>query len=84
MDYAVPADLGVKLKECEKRDKYLHLARELKKNVTFIPIVISALGIITKRLVQGLEDLEITGRVETVQITALLIFVRILRNVLEN
>ena len=28
---AVPADHILKLKECEKKDKYLDLARELKK-----------------------------------------------------
>ena len=43
----------------KKRDKYLELARELKKKirnmkVTVIPVVISALGTIPKRLVQGL------------------------------
>ena len=31
VDFAVPADHRVKLKECEKRDKYLDLTRELKK-----------------------------------------------------
>ena len=42
----------IKLKECEKRDKYLDLARELKKlwnmKVTVIPIVIGAFGTVTK------------------------------------
>ena len=33
VDFAVPADHGIKLKECEKKDKYLDLARELKKTV---------------------------------------------------
>ena len=28
VDYAVPADHRIKLKECEKKDKYLDLARE--------------------------------------------------------
>ena len=47
----------MKLKESEKKDKYFDLARELKKKqgnikVTVIPIVISALGTITKGLVQ--------------------------------
>ena len=32
VDCAVPADHRIKLKECEKKDKYLGLARELKKN----------------------------------------------------
>ena len=30
-NFAVQADLRIKLKECEKKDKYLDLARELKK-----------------------------------------------------
>ena len=31
MDFAILADHKVKLKESEKRDKYLDLAREMKK-----------------------------------------------------
>ena len=31
LEFAVPADHRIKLKECEKRDKYLDLAREWKK-----------------------------------------------------
>ena len=74
------------MKECEKKDKYLDLARELKKlwnmKVTIIPIVIGALGTVTEGLVQRLEDLEIKGRVETIQTTAILRSARILRRVL--
>ena len=33
MDFVVPADHRVKLKESEKKDKYLYLARTLKKIV---------------------------------------------------
>ena len=44
VDFAVPADHRIKLKESEKKDKYLDLARELKKlwnmKVTITPIVI--------------------------------------------
>ena len=40
--------------------------------VTVITIVIGALGTVTKGLVQGLVDLEIRGRVETIQTTTLL------------
>ena len=73
MDFAVPADHRIKLKESKKKDKYLNLARELKKlwnmNVITIPIVIGAFGTVTKGLLQGLEDLEVGGRVETVQTT---------------
>ena len=76
MDFAVPADHRVKLKEREKKDKYLDLARELKKlcnrKVMFIPIIISALGTVTEGLSKGLENLEIRGRVETIKTTTLL------------
>ena len=88
IDFAVPADHRIKLKECEKRDKYLDLARELNKlwnmQVTIIPIVIGAFGTVTKGLLKGLEDLEIGGRVETIQTTAQLRTARILRRVLET
>ena len=54
VDFAVLADHRVKLKESEKKEKYLDLAGELKKlwymEVTMIPIVISALGSATEGL----------------------------------
>ena len=52
--------------------------------LTIIPIVIGDLGTVTKGLVQGLEDLEIMGRVESVQTTALLRSARIPRSVLDT
>ena len=52
--------------------------------ITVIPIVIGALGTVIKRLIKGQEDLEIRGRVETMQITTLLRSDRILRRVLET
>ena len=51
--------------------------------VTILPIVIGAFGIVTKGLLKGLEDLEVGGRMETVQTTALLRTAKILRKVLE-
>ena len=52
--FAVPADHRINLKESEKKDNYLDLARELKKlwcmKITIVPIVIGALGAITKGL----------------------------------
>ena len=64
VDFAVPAEHRVKLKESEKKGKYLNLARELKKKlwnikVTVIPIIIGALGTVTKGSVHGLKELEI-------------------------
>ena len=65
-----------------------NLARELKKlcnmKVTIVPIVIGALGTVIKGLLKGLEDLEVGGRVETIQSTALLRTARILRRVPET
>ena len=52
--------------------------------VTIVPVVIGALGTVTKRLLKGLEDLEVGGRVETIQTTALLRRARKLRRVLET
>ena len=86
VDFAVPADHRIKLKDCEKKDKYLDLARELKKlwnmQATIKPIVIGAFGTVTKGFLKGLEDLEVGGQVETIQTTALLRTARILRRVL--
>ena len=66
VNFAVLADHRIRLKESEKRDKYQHFARELKKlwniKVTVIPIVIVALGRDTKGLVLELENLEIRKR----------------------
>ena len=75
-DFTVPADQRVKLKENEKKDKYLDLARELKKKlwnikVTVVSVFIGALDTVTKGL-------------ETIQTTALLRSARILRKALET
>ena len=88
MDFAVPADHRVKLKESEKKDKYFDLAWEFKKiwnmKVTIIPIVFGAFCTVTKGLLKGLDDLEVGGREETIQTTVLLWTARILRRVLET
>ena len=88
VDFAVPTDHRINLKESEKKDKYVDLARDLKKpwnmKITIVPIVIGALGTVTKGLLKGLEDLEIGEQVETIQTTALLRTARILRRVLET
>ena len=52
--------------------------------LTIVPIVIGALGTVTKELLKGLEDLEVGGGVETIQTTALLRTARILRRVLRR
>ena len=85
LNFAIPADHEVKLKESKKRSLYLDFGRELIKlwnmKVTVIPIVVSALVTVTKAFEQGQKDLEIS--VETIQTTALLTSVRILSRALK-
>ncbi len=52
--------------------------------VKIIPIVIGEFGTVTKGLLKGQENLEVGGRVETIQTTALLSMARIQRRVLET
>ena len=52
--------------------------------VKSIPIVIGAFGTVTKGLPKGLEDLEVDGRVDTIQTITLLRTARIPRRVLET
>ena len=86
----MPVDYREKLKESETKDKYLNLACEWKNKkqwnmkVTIIPNVIGALGTDTKGLIKGLKDVDITGRIETVQTPALLRSPRTLRRNLET
>ena len=51
---------------------------------TIIPIVTGAVVTVTKGLLKGLEDLEVGGRVETIQTTALLKTARMLSRILET
>ena len=88
VDLAVLADHRIKLKESKKKDMYLDFTKELKKKwnmqVTIIPIVIGAFDTVTKGLQKSLDVLEVSGRVETIQMTSLLRTGRILRRVLET
>ena len=88
VDFAVFAEHRIKLKECEKKDKYLDIAWELEKlwnmNVTIIPIVFGAFGTVIKGLFKRLEDLKVGGRVETIQTITLFRTARILRRILET
>ena len=73
VDFALPADHRIKLNECEKKAKYLDLARELKlwnMKVAIITIMTGAFGTVTKELLKGLENLQVGGRVETIQTIA--------------
>ena len=65
VNFAVPADHSVTLKENKKKDKYMDFGGEWKKllpmKITIIQTVSGALSAVTEGLVQGLEELEKRG-----------------------
>ena len=87
VDVAVPRDHNVRIKESEKLEKYLDLARNAQKfcmTVSVVLIIVRALGKIIKNQEKSVKELEMKGRIETVQTTALLTSARILRRVLKS
>ena len=74
------------MKGSKKLDKYLDLARKLKKlwnvKVTFIPVIVGVLGTVDKNLKKRLCELKMKRRIEILQTTTLLKSVTILRRVL--
>ena len=83
VNFDVPEDRRVKIKESEKIDEYLDLAWELKKQwnmgMTVIPIVVVALGTVQKGVEKRLQEIEIRGRIKTIQTTAVLKSARIVK-----
>ena len=53
-------------------------------NVTFIPIIIGALGTVSKKIINRLEDMEVRGRVEAFTSITLLRSARIQRRIPET
>ena len=88
VDFGVPVDNRVIIKEREKRYKYLDLAKELKKTIELEDPGNTNCSCCSRNGPQEpeekLEELEINGRIETIQTTALLRSTRILRRVLET
>ena len=89
MDIASLWDHRVHEKEGEKLEKYQELKREIKniwgiRHVEVVPIVVGALGGVSKRLDGWLTKLGIAIKKILLQKTALLGTARILRKVLEN
>ena len=88
MDVAVPADHKEKIKENKTISKYLDLALERRKYWNMegmvIPIVTDAIVTAPKSLEKGLEELTISGRIDSIQTTLLIRSARILRRNLET
>ena len=87
MDIAVPGDQNVKVKELEKITKYQDLRLQVQKlwgvNATVIPIVVGALGTVSKELESHLKTIGIPIVVSCLQKAALLGTAFILRRVLD-
>ena len=89
IDIAVPGDLRVHVKEGEKVEKYGDLKREIArlwslKKVEVIPVVVGALGAVTKHLEKFIKKVGMKTKISYIQKTVLLGSARILRKVLET
>ena len=88
VDIAVAADRRVEEKEQEKVEKYQDLKREIGRmweirKVQIVPVVIGALGSVSKGFDKWIEKLDIQCNFVDMQKTELLGTARILRKVLE-
>ena len=88
VDIAVPAGRRVEEKEQEKVEKYQDLKREIGRmweirKVQVVPVVIGALGSVSKGFDKWIGKLDIQCNFVDMQKTALLETARILRKVLE-
>ena len=85
MDIAVPGVSNILQKETEKCEKYQDLVREIQRiwKSKVVPVVVGALGSVSKKLAGHLEQLGIKNRTKTMQKSALLGSAHILRKVLE-
>ena len=89
IDIVIQGDSRVAEKEREKVEKYQDLKQEISriwsiKKVEVIPVVVGALGTITKNLDKWIEKIGIKIKTEHLQKTAILGSARILREVLET
>ena len=88
VDIAVPGDSRIRHKEKEKEEKYKDLKRDIKgmwhfRNVVVLPVIVGALGSITKKLGEWIRKLDISLAIGLLQKTAILGTARILRKVLD-
>ena len=88
MDIVSPWDHRVYEKKGGKTEKYQDLKREIARlweirHLEVVPVVVGALGVVSKRLDALLEKLGVTIRTGLLQKTALLGTARILRKLLE-
>ena len=88
IDMAVPGDDRFTEKEDEKVDKYQPLKFEIMRiwemnKVEVIPIIVGALGVVTKKMQNWISKIGVEIRTELLQKTTLLGTAQILRRVLQ-
>ncbi|XP_051911362.1 uncharacterized protein LOC127593748 [Hippocampus zosterae] len=87
VDVAVPSDGNIRKKEHEKLEKYQGLREELERawkvKVTVVPVVVGALGAVTPKLDEWLQQIPGTTSDISVQKCAVLGTARILRRTLK-
>lgn len=86
IDFAVPMDHRVRVKEDIKVDTYLDLAAEVRRQyhvkTEIVPVVIGALGTVPNRLEESLEKLGLPDIIASLQKSVLISTAAILRRVL--
>ena len=87
IDVAIPGDERVLVKETEKIEKYDELRRELERlwkvKAKVVPIIVGALGTVTRNLNSYLKEIGVNVTIQLIQKFALLGTAKILRKVLD-
>ena len=87
VDVAIPGDERVLVKETEKIEKYDELRRELERlwkvKAKVVPIIVGALGTVTRNLNSYLKEIGVNVTIQLIQKSALLGTARILRKVVD-
>ena len=87
VDIAVPSDFNIRKKEHEKLEKYQGLREELEKawkvKASVVPVVVGALGAVTPKLEEWLQQIPGNTSDISVQKSAVLGTAKILRRTLK-
>ena len=88
VDFSVPFDANVEMKEEEKMTRYAELATEVRRlhrvSTKVVPVVVGALGVVSRRLAGYLKVLGIPDVVGGLQTSAIVGTTAILRKVLST
>ena len=87
IDVAVPGDVRISEKETENIEKYDELKKEVERlwkvKAKVIPIVLGALGTVTRSLSNYIKEIGVKTQIKLIQKSVLLGTARVLRKVLE-